>query len=155
MFPAVKPWKYGRMSSSASQRFPLLAAGLFGGTGVGLGALGAHRLEPLLAERGMTHAWETGARYHLYHAIALLALAAAVRIMPEVVASRLTWAARLWSIGIVLFSGSLYWFALGGPHALVYATPAGGVALLIGWAYVIGAAFGIRKGAADIADDRG
>ena len=58
------------------QRFSLLAAGIFGATGVALGALGAHKLEPLLAERGMSHAWETAARYHMIHAVALLGIAA-------------------------------------------------------------------------------
>jgi uncharacterized membrane protein YgdD (TMEM256/DUF423 family) len=123
------------MSSSSPQRFPLLAGGCFGLTGVGLGALGAHRLEPLLAERGMTHAWETGSRYHLYHALALLALAAIMRNG----SAPLDWAARCWSVGIVLFSGSLYWFALGGPHPLVYLTPVGGLTLLAGWFFVIAA----------------
>lgn len=133
------------MSATSPQRFPLLAAGLFGGTGVGLGALGAHRLEPLLAERGMTHAWETGARYHLFHAVALLAVAALVASANAPAPGRLVWAARLWSIGIVLFSGSLYWFAIGGPHPLVYVTPVGGIALLTGWAFLIAAAFGNAK----------
>jgi uncharacterized membrane protein YgdD (TMEM256/DUF423 family) len=121
------------MSNSRPQRFPLFAAGFFGLTGVGLGALGTHRLEPILAEHGMTHAWETGARYHLYHALALLAVVALLRSQ----SAGLTWAARCWSVGILLFSGSLYWFALGGPHPLVYITPLGGIALLAGWFGVI------------------
>jgi uncharacterized membrane protein YgdD (TMEM256/DUF423 family) len=137
------------MTHSAPQRFPLLAAGLFGLTGVALGALGAHRLEAVLAERGMTHAWETGSRYHLYHALALLAVGAlggiAVRHEENPVGSkRLLWAARCWCVGILLFSGSLYWFALGGPHALVFVTPLGGLALLAGWGCVIAAAFATR-----------
>jgi uncharacterized membrane protein YgdD (TMEM256/DUF423 family) len=127
------------MSSSAAQRFPLLASGFLGLTGVGLGALGAHRLEAFLAEHGMTHAWETGARYHLFHAIALLALAG-VAALPNVASGPLVWAARCWTVGVVLFSGSLYWFAVGGPHPLVYVTPAGGLALLAGWIFVIVAA---------------
>jgi uncharacterized membrane protein YgdD (TMEM256/DUF423 family) len=129
------------MSSSMSHRFPLLAAAIFGLTGVALGALGAHRLEPMLAERGMTRAWETGARYHLYHAIALLALAALVaagRTRPLI-----RWTAWCWTVGILLFSGSLYGFALGGPHVLVYVTPLGGVALLAGWAGLLIA--GLKK----------
>jgi uncharacterized membrane protein YgdD (TMEM256/DUF423 family) len=83
----------------------------------------------------MTHAWETGSRYHLYHAIALLALAAIMRKG----STPLHWAARCWSVGILLFSGSLYWFALGGPHPLVYLTPVGGLTLLAGWFCVIAA----------------
>jgi uncharacterized membrane protein YgdD (TMEM256/DUF423 family) len=129
------------MSSSSPRRFLLLAAGLFGLTGVGLGALGAHRLEPLLAERGMTHAWETGARYHLFHAVALLALAAIAATTPAGATTAVKWAGRCWSVGIALFSGSLYWFALGGPHPLVYVTPVGGIVLLAGWVGVIVAGF--------------
>ena len=44
--------------------------------GVALGALGAHGLKATLIERGMTVAWDSAARYHLFQAIALLALAA-------------------------------------------------------------------------------
>lgn len=127
------------MSTSGSQRYALLAGGLFGLTGVALGALGAHRLEATLAERGMTRAWETGSRYHLYHALALLALAA-IANSSWIRGTTLDWAARLWSVGILLFSGSLYWFALGGPRPLVYVTPLGGVALLAGWCCVVLAA---------------
>ncbi|HVU35254.1 MAG TPA: DUF423 domain-containing protein [Opitutaceae bacterium] len=123
-------------------RFPLLAAGIFGTAGVALGAMGAHALQPLLTERGMAQVWETGARYHIYHAIALLGLAAFLRSSTSVAeANRLVWAARCWTLGIVLFSGSLYWFAVGGPHGLVYVTPLGGVALLVGWVFVIAAAW--------------
>jgi len=128
------------MTTLPHQRFAVLAGGIFGLTGVALGALGAHRLEAVLAERGMTHAWETASRYHLFHAIALLAVAAltnAAATRPDA----LRWAARLWSLGIVLFSGSLYWFALGGPHPLVFVTPLGGIALIAGWACVVVAAW--------------
>jgi len=51
--------------------------------------------------------------------------------------SALTWAARLWCIGLLLFAGSLYWYAVGGPHGLVFVTPLGGVALLAGWCCVV------------------
>lgn len=131
------------MSNSAPQRFPLLAAGFIGLTAVGLGALGAHKLEPILLERGMTHAWETGAHYHLFHAVALLALAAVMAHASPAAIRRLTLAAWCWTIGVVLFSGSLYWLALLGPspRAIVFATPLGGIAMLAGWALVIAAAF--------------
>jgi uncharacterized membrane protein YgdD (TMEM256/DUF423 family) len=127
------------MTQSAQQRFPLLAAGLLGLTGVALGALGGHALASMLAERGMTHAWETGARYHLFHAIALLAIAGMMR-EESARNTRLTWAARCWCVGVLLFSGSLYWTALGAPRFIWPATPAGGIALLAGWVFVIAAA---------------
>jgi uncharacterized membrane protein YgdD (TMEM256/DUF423 family) len=119
----------------------LLAAGFFGLTGVALGALGAHALAATLAERGMEHAWETGAKYHLYHSLALLAVAVWLRVATRVAPRALTWAVRFWSLGTLLFSGSLYALALGGPRWLGPVTPLGGVALLIGWACIIAAAF--------------
>jgi uncharacterized membrane protein YgdD (TMEM256/DUF423 family) len=130
----------GAPASSTTSRFPLLAAGLFGLSGVALGALGAHALRDVLSERGYTQAWETGARYHLYHALALLGAAIWSRVAarpPRVI----RWAVGCWSVGIVLFSGSLYWLALGGPRWLGPVTPLGGVALMFGWGCVLAAAF--------------
>ncbi len=122
-------------------RFPLMAAGLLGLTGVAFGAMGAHALKVTLMERGMMVAWETGARYHLFHAIALLGLAAWVRTMQSEATARLgSWIAWLWCFGVVLFSGSLYWLALGGPRWLGPVTPFGGLALMVGWLLVIIAA---------------
>ena len=125
---------------TTSHRFPLLAAGLFGVTGVALGAFGAHGLQVVLAERGTAQAWETAARYQLVHTVALLAAAAWLRAGVGAGTVRLLWAARCWSAGIVLFSGSLYGFAVGGPRFLVFVTPVGGVAFLVGWLLVIAAA---------------
>ena len=118
----------------------LLAAGLFGATGVALGALGVHALEASLTERGMMHAWDTAARYQLFHAMALLGVAAWQRSASGAAASRAAWAARCWSAGIVLFSGSLYGIAAGGPRWLGPITPLGGVALIAGWGCLIAAA---------------
>ncbi|PTX91822.1 DUF423 domain-containing protein [Opitutus sp. ER46] len=126
---------------ASTHRILLLLAGFLGLTGVALGALGAHRLGPLLAQRGMIATWETGARYHLFHAVALLAVAALHRSANASAARRLAVAAWAWAVGVLLFSGSLYWFALGGPRPLVYATPLGGIALLVGWGLVLASAF--------------
>lgn len=117
-------------------RFPLLAAGLLGLTGVGLGAMGAHALKAALTERGMLVAWETAARYHLFHAIALLALAAWSATAAGPGTRLATWIAHLWWIGAVLFSGSLYWLAIGGPRWLGPVTPLGGVLFMLGWLLV-------------------
>lgn len=123
-------------------RFALIAAGLLGLTGVAIGAFGAHGLAGTLAERGMTRAFETGSRYHLFHSLAVLGAAAWLRTATGAAATRMVWAARLWVIGVVIFSGSLYWLALGGPRWLGPVTPFGGLALMLGWLWVILAAYG-------------
>src|SRR5437588_445175 len=124
------------MNRTSPTRFCFAAAGVLGLTGVALGAMGAHALAETLTARGMEHAWETGARYHLFHAVALLALGAWSR-GGTAATIPLGWAARLWTLGVVLFSGSLYGLALGGPRWLGPVTPLGGVALLGGWVAVL------------------
>ncbi|MFA6046940.1 MAG: DUF423 domain-containing protein [Phycisphaerales bacterium] len=114
-------------------RFPLLAAGLLGLTGVGLGAMGAHALKAMLLERGMVQAWDTAAQYHLLHGVALLGAAGWMRNDAAAGGRRLLWAARCWVAGVCLFSGSLYALALGGPRWLGPITPLGGLALMAGW----------------------
>jgi uncharacterized membrane protein YgdD (TMEM256/DUF423 family) len=131
---------------SGAYSFPLLAAGILGLTGVAIGAFGAHALKATLVERGMIQAWETGSRYHLFHAIALVGVAAWVRsAAPGGGALLMSWAARLWCVGVVLFSGSLYWLALGGPRWLGPVTPFGGAALMAGWLLLMIAAFSKRE----------
>jgi uncharacterized membrane protein YgdD (TMEM256/DUF423 family) len=127
-------------TSQTAARFCLLAAGFFGLSGVALGALGAHAMAATLAERGMAHGWETAARYHLFHAVALLGAAAWARTAGPAAAERIRWVGWLWTVGIVLFSGSLYGLALGGPRWLGPVTPLGGVALMAGWLMVMLAA---------------
>jgi uncharacterized membrane protein YgdD (TMEM256/DUF423 family) len=123
-----------------NHRSVLLAAGLLGATGVALGALGAHALDPFLTERGMTHAWDTASRYQLFHAVALLAVATWLRQAKAAAATRAAWAARGWIVGAILFSGSLYGIAVGGPRWLGPVTPLGGLALIFGWVALIAAA---------------
>ncbi len=110
-------------------RSHLIAAGLLGFTGVALGAFGAHALKATLAVNGTTAIWQTAVLYHLIHAVALGALPGWL------------WVGRSWITGVVLFSGSLYWLALGGPKILGPITPLGGAALLLGWALLAWHAF--------------
>jgi uncharacterized membrane protein YgdD (TMEM256/DUF423 family) len=124
-------------------RVALLAAGIVGCTGVALGALGSHALKVALLERGMVQVWGTAAEYHLLHAAALLAWAALGRD-PSVGGTRTyPWITWLWISGVVLFSGSLYCIAIGGPRWLGPVTPIGGVALIAGWA--LAAAHALRR----------
>jgi uncharacterized membrane protein YgdD (TMEM256/DUF423 family) len=150
LFPSrnVRIWLV-MTTGSRGISFPLLAAGVFGLTGVALGALGAHALRVQLTERGMVQAWETAARYHLIHAVALLALAAWSRAEAPVGRGEgglVRWTTVAWSVGVVLFSGSLYGLALGGPgKVLGPITPLGGIALLIGWLLVVVRAFSANR----------
>jgi uncharacterized membrane protein YgdD (TMEM256/DUF423 family) len=106
-------------------------AGLFGLTGVVLGAFGAHGLRERL-DPGMLEVYRTGVLYHLLHAVALLAigLSAGRLRYPRVVTA-------LWAAGIVIFSGSLYALALTGVHKLGAITPLGGLAFIAGWAVLL------------------
>ena len=97
---------------------------------VGFGAFGAHGLRGRLTP-DMLAVFETGVRYHMYHALALLLTAA---LMPRVPGKAIVAAGWLFVAGIVLFSGSLYLLAVTGVTILGAVTPFGGVAFLAGWA---------------------
>lgn len=96
---------------------------------VAFGAFGAHGLK---ARAGAVElaAFETGAQYHMYHALALVAVAWAASIAPTSLTTMAGWA---FCIGILLFSGSLYYLGITGSRSLVLMTPMGGIAFLVGW----------------------
>lgn len=96
---------------------------------VAAGAFGAHALKARL-DADRLAVWETGARYQMYHALALVAVA----WLCERTGARAATAAG-WSMtaGIVLFSGSLYALALSGVRGLGAVTPLGGLCFLVGW----------------------
>jgi uncharacterized membrane protein YgdD (TMEM256/DUF423 family) len=127
-------------TSTQRPRFALVAAGFLGLTGVACGALGAHGLAERLTAAGTLHGWETAARYHLIHAVAVFAASVWLRTT-AIGAGRIQWAVRCWAVGVVLFSGSIYGLALGGPRWLGPVTPIGGVTLMAGWLCVLVAAF--------------
>jgi uncharacterized membrane protein YgdD (TMEM256/DUF423 family) len=115
--------------------FGLGAASAF--ISVAAGAFGAHALRQRL-EPDLLAVFETGARYQMYHALALLAVAWAATRWPGTL---VTWAGWLFVLGTVLFSGSLYVLALSGIRWLGAITPLGGLAFLAGWlCLVLGAA---------------
>ena len=96
---------------------------------VGAGAFGAHGLRARLGP-DLLAVFETAARYQMYHALALLAVAWAITRWPGAWPARAGW---LFLIGTVLFSGSLYALALSGVRWLGAVTPLGGAAFLAGW----------------------
>ncbi len=100
-----------------------------GALGVGLGAFGAHGLKARLSPE-LLAVFETGVRYHMYHALALLAVAWATTRWTSV---WLAGAGGLFVAGIVIFSGSLYLLALTGARWWGAVTPIGGLAFILGW----------------------
>lgn len=105
-------------------------ASVLGGLAVALGAFGAHAMRGRIAEAMLAN-YETGVKYHFYHALALVAVVVAIQRWPSsnlpVIAG---WA---FVIGVVIFSGSLYIMAFTGLRWLGAITPIGGVSLIIGW----------------------
>lgn len=106
-------------------------AGILGsflaGLAVAAGAFGAHALRARLEPRDL-EIFETAARYQMYHGLALL-------IVAWLIAQGVNAAAAGWAftIGSVIFSGSLYLMVFTGQRWLGAITPLGGVAFLIGW----------------------
>ncbi len=104
-----------------------IAAGL-GALGVALGAFGAHGLRGRVSAEQLA-SWTTATQYHLLHGVALLALG----LWASYTARSVTVPATLWSLGIVLFSGSIYLLILTEQRWLGPVTPIGGLCLLAGW----------------------
>jgi uncharacterized membrane protein YgdD (TMEM256/DUF423 family) len=97
--------------------------------GVALGAFAAHALKTRL-DAAMLATFETGVRYQMFHALALLAVGWAHTRWPSAVLTAGGW---LFLAGTVLFSGSLYALSLSGVRWLGAITPLGGLAFLAGW----------------------
>ena len=96
---------------------------------VAAGAFGAHALKGHLSPEELA-IFETGARYQMYHALALLAVAWAATRWPGSAVRAAGW---LFVVGTLFFSGSLYALALSGVRWLGAITPLGGLAFLAGW----------------------
>jgi uncharacterized membrane protein YgdD (TMEM256/DUF423 family) len=110
-------------------------AGIVGALGVLLGAFGAHGLKTVVTDPHLLEVWDTAARYHLIHAVALLGVAAHP--------SQPRLPGPLFLLGICIFSGSLYLMALTGILWLGAITPIGGVCFIAGWLALAAAA--VRK----------
>jgi uncharacterized membrane protein YgdD (TMEM256/DUF423 family) len=107
----------------------LLLAAVAGFSGVALGAFAAHGLKGRLSAEYLT-VFQTGVHYQLVHALALFGVA----LLAERLPGRLVKVAgSLFTLGILLFSGSLYLLTLSGLGKLGMITPLGGVCFLAGW----------------------
>lgn len=118
------------MSPDGLARASAVTGALLAFLSVAAGAFGAHALRSRVAPELLT-VFETGARYQMYHALGLLALAALVLRWPHPLQ---VWVFVLMIVGVVLFSGSLYALTLSGVRWFGAITPIGGSAWLLAWA---------------------
>lgn len=112
-------------------RIFLTIAAFMGAMAVGGGAFAAHALKERLSERAL-EVFETGARYQMYHALALTLVALWMH-QSALVPGTLVIAGWAFIVGILLFSGSLYALSLSGIKVLGAIAPFGGAAFMLGW----------------------
>ena len=115
-------------------KFGFYVAAFFGLTATALGAYGAHGLSASGAEPGLVAAFNTGVQYQFVHALALLFLVLALRLNR---AKALQWAVIFFTLGTLLFSGSIYALVLFGTKGIGFVTPLGGVCFMAGWLSVL------------------
>jgi uncharacterized membrane protein YgdD (TMEM256/DUF423 family) len=120
-------------------RLFFVLGGLSAGSAVALGAFGAHALKARLSPDVLA-AYETGVRYQMFHALALMAVAWAGTRWPN--SAAITASGWLFVAGTLLFSGSLYALSLSGVRGLGAVTPIGGLAWLLGWVALV---WGVAK----------
>jgi uncharacterized membrane protein YgdD (TMEM256/DUF423 family) len=112
--------------------FWIQVGAVWGFLAVAMGAFGAHGLKERLEELGQAANFQTAAHYHMYCALALLAVGAVVLSGRSGAASCVAGWSLL--VGSLIFSGSLYLMSVTGARWLGAITPIGGVAMLVGWA---------------------
>ena len=112
--------------------FRLRLSALVGFLSIALGASGAHgSIHDKLVATGQLAHWETAVQYHLPHAVVLLLLTLLASSKPLML-----WAWRMFFVGILLFSGSLYVLAYTSTKWLGAITPLGGLSFMIGWVLI-------------------
>ncbi|MBO6494787.1 MAG: DUF423 domain-containing protein [Roseivirga sp.] len=117
-----------------SAKLIIILAGIFGALAVGLGAFGAHGLEATLTANGRLDTYETAVKYQFYHTLALLLTGI---LLMNINHDYFIWASWSFIIGMVIFSGSLYILSLTNVTWLGAITPIGGLALIVGWVFLI------------------
>ena len=110
----------------------LISGAIFMALGVLLGAFGAHALKTILSPE-MLAVYKTGVEYQFYHALGLLLIGV---IGFQIKSKYLNWSGLFITIGIILFSGSLYVLTLSGIKAIGAITPIGGLSFVAGWIFL-------------------
>lgn len=121
------------------QKLFLILGSVYGGLAVMIGAFGAHALKNILETSGRTEAFETAVKYQFYHALALVLLGI---LMFNLKHQFFTYAGYSFTIGILIFSGSLYVLCMTGIAKFGMITPIGGVMFIAGWIFLL---YGIIK----------
>jgi uncharacterized membrane protein YgdD (TMEM256/DUF423 family) len=106
--------------------------GILGGLSVMLGAFGAHSLKEQLTEKSLA-TFQTGVLYQFMHSLALILVGILSLHFSDEHKKKIERPGWFFLAGIVLFSGSLYSLALGGPRWLGPVTPLGGLSFMIGF----------------------
>lgn len=123
-------------------RIFLSLAAILGGLSVAAGAFASHALREKISDRSL-EIFEVGARYQMYHALALLVVALLLSRIESPPATLVT-SGWLFIIGIAIFSGSLYALSLSGVKSLGAIAPLGGAALIAGWGALAFAAWSLK-----------
>lgn len=117
----------------------LQVAAILGAISVALGAFAAHTLKGNISDYALD-IFETAVKYQFYHVFALLAAGIVYKDFPN---NFIKWAGRLFTIGIILFSGSLYCLAavkaavIPGYNWIGAITPFGGLCFIVGWIFLL------------------
>ena len=120
----------------------MIAGALYGASGVVLGAWGAHGLASMFPAANLD-AWDTAVKYQLVHALALLLVGVLNHLQTRRAFAVTT---GLFTLGVILFSGSIYGLVLGGWKVLGPITPMGGVAFIVGWLALLWTALTVETG---------
>jgi|SRR5690625_1646178 len=110
-------------------RIFLLIGVIFGFLAVALGAFGAHILEGSISDAAL-NAWEKAVKYQMFHTVPIII---AGLLLAKTHLNSLVWSGWLFTLGTILFAGSLYFYSTTGVRFLAMITPFGGVTYLIGW----------------------
>jgi uncharacterized membrane protein YgdD (TMEM256/DUF423 family) len=121
------------------QKIFLIISAVLGSLGVIIGAMGAHRLKQVITDPKKLEVFETGVRYHFYHTFALIAVGV---LMFKIQNKLMDYSGWCFILGIILFSGSLYFYTITG-KIWGPMTPIGGFFFITGWILM---AIGIAKG---------
>ena len=112
-------------------KITLSLGAIFGALAIVAGAFASHSLKMYLTESSLS-IWQTAVKYQMYHSLALILIAIAMeRSIP--ISFWLKVSTIAFTIGVILFSGSLYILSLTGISWLGIITPFGGLSLISGW----------------------